>query len=266
MEIAATWRDDPEVVSSHRLPRRLSQLIVGLWLYGASMALMIESGLGVDPWDVFHQGVSLHSGLSFGSVTALVGALALLFWLPLRQRPGVGTIMNIVVIAISVDGALRWLPAAGDGPAAIAMLVAGVVGNALGGAMYVGADLGPGPRDGLWVAIVRRSGLSVRLVRTSMELTVVAVGFTLGGTVGVGTVVYALAIGPLVQAFLPRVRVEAPAARADAAAQAETAAAKPTAQADLAAQAAPIAPEGSAGLTGSAGQEASARSAEPMRA
>lgn len=195
-------------MASRRLLRRLVQLLAGLWLYGATMALMIESGLGLDPWDVFHEGLTHHIGLSFGAVTALVGALVLIAWIPLRQRPGIGTVLNVIVIAISVDVTLAWLPEADDALLAVPMLAGGIVGNGLAGALYVGSDLGPGPRDGLWVAIVRRSGLSVRLVRTSIEVTVVAAGFALGGTVGAGTVLYALSIGPIVQAFLPFTTVE----------------------------------------------------------
>jgi uncharacterized membrane protein YczE len=185
--------------------RRLPQLLGGLTLYGVSMGLMIRSGLGLDPWDVLHEALSERTGLTFGTITAIVGVLVLLCWIPLRQRPGVGTVANIVVIAVAVDLTLALV---GSPPALalrILLLVGGVVGNGLATAIYIGVRLGPGPRDGLMTGFTARTGLSVRLVRTGIELTVLATGWLLGGTVGVGTVVYALAIGPLTQAFLPLV-------------------------------------------------------------
>lgn len=189
---------------------RLVRLVVGLWLYGATMALMVRAGLGLDPWDVLHEGLSRLAGWTFGQVVIVVGALVLLAWIPLRQRPGIGTVLNIVLIGVAVDVTLAFVPPVEVWHERWALLVAGVVGNALAGAIYIGADLGTGPRDGLWTGIVRRTGASVRLVRTSIELTVLAVGFALGGTVGVGTVVYALAVGPLVHVFLPWFTITAP--------------------------------------------------------
>jgi uncharacterized membrane protein YczE len=183
--------------------RRLPQLLVGLTLYGTSMAMQLRATLGVDPWDVFHQGLARHLPWSFGAVTAVTGAAVLLLWLPLRQRPGVGTVANVVVIAVSVDAALALIPAPGALPARAALLAGGVVLNGLASAAYIGARLGPGPRDGLMTGLAGRSGWSIRLVRTAIEVTVLAVGWLLGGTVGIGTVVYALSIGPLTQAFLP---------------------------------------------------------------
>ncbi|MEU1249974.1 YczE/YyaS/YitT family protein [Micromonospora arida] len=188
----------------HRPVRRLVQLYLGLTLYGVSMALMIRSHLGLDPWDVFHQGLSELTGLSFGTVTIGVGALVLLLWIPLRQRPGLGTVSNVVVIGLVVDATLALLPAAGPLSVQIAMLVSGIVANGAATALYLGAQLGPGPRDGLMTGYVaRRPGRSIRLVRTVIEVTVLALGWLLGGTVGVGTVAYALAIGPLAQFFIP---------------------------------------------------------------
>lgn len=186
-----------------RMTRRLVQLVLGLWLYGATMALLVESGLGLDPWDVFHEGLTHHLPLTFGQVVILVGAVLLLVWIPLRQRPGVGTVLNVVLIGIAVDVTLALLPTPEALGTQVGFLLVGVVGNGMAGALYIGADLGTGPRDGLWTGIVRRTGRSVRLVRTSLEVTVLVVGFVLGGTVGVGTVLYALAIGPVVQLFLP---------------------------------------------------------------
>jgi uncharacterized membrane protein YczE len=194
-----------------RLPRRLVQLYAGLVLYGVSMALQIRAGLGLDPWDVFHQGVAEHSGLSFGTVVVITGAVVLLAWIPLRQRPGIGTVSNVVVIGVAVDASLALLPEAGTTSVALAMLLAGVGLNGVASGAYIGAGLGPGPRDGLMTGLVRRTGGSIRVVRTSIEVTVLAVGAALGGTVGIGTVLYALSIGPLVQLLLPRMTVAQPA-------------------------------------------------------
>jgi uncharacterized membrane protein YczE len=193
------------------MTKRLVQLYAGLLLYGASMALMIRAGLGLDPWDILHQGLAERLPLSFGMVTIVVGALVLLAWIPLRQRPGVGTVSNVIVIGLAVDAALAVLPAP-DAPALrLTVMLAGVGLNGVATAAYIGARLGPGPRDGLMTGLVRRTGRSVRLVRTSIEVTVLAAGWLLGGTVGVGTVVYALGIGPLVHVLLPVLTVPEPA-------------------------------------------------------
>ncbi|MCB0911344.1 MAG: hypothetical protein KDB60_07000 [Propionibacteriaceae bacterium] len=190
--------------------RRLSQLFVGLVLYGWSMAMLVRSQLGLDPWDVLHQGLANHLPFSFGQVTMGVGAVVLLLWIPLRHRPGVGTLPNVVLIGIAADVGLAVIPLADGSIERIALLVGGVVANGLAGALYVGARLGTGPRDGLWVALSARTGLSIRLVRTAIELTVLGTGWLLGGVVGIGTLLYALAIGPLVQLFLPWVQVPLP--------------------------------------------------------
>ncbi|MCO7218867.1 YitT family protein [Klenkia sp. PcliD-1-E] len=194
-----------------RLPRRLVQLYAGLALYGFSMALVLRADLGLDPWDVLHQGLSEQLGWSFGTVVIVVGALVLLLWVPLRQRPGLGTVSNVVVIGVAVDAGLAVLPPVDSLPVRIGLLVGGVVLNGLAGATYLASAFGAGPRDGLMTGLVTRTGRSVRLVRTCLELTVLAVGLLLGGTVGVGTVLYAVAIGPLVQLFLPLVAVRLPA-------------------------------------------------------
>jgi uncharacterized membrane protein YczE len=187
-----------------RLAHRLIQLYAGLALYGISMALIIRSTLGNMPWDVLHQGLAHRLDWSLGTVTIVVGALVLLGWIPLRQRPGLGTVSNVVVIGLAVDAALAVVPAPSSLPLRVALLVTGVLLNAVATAAYIGVHLGPGPRDGLMTGLVRRTGGSVRLVRTSIEVVVVATGWLLGGTLGVGTVVYAVAIGPLVQVLLPR--------------------------------------------------------------
>ena len=190
--------------------RRLAQLYLGLALYGASMALLVRSSLGVMPWDVLHQGLARQVGWSLGAVTVLVGGLVLLAWVPLRQRPGVGTVSNVVVIGVAVDAALAVLPEVGALPARIGLAVGGIVLNAVATAAYIGVHLGPGPRDGLMTGLVRRTGGSVRVVRTAIEVAVVAAGWLLGGTLGVVTVAYALLIGPLVHLLLPRLSVALP--------------------------------------------------------
>lgn len=193
----------PILVRCRAVARRLLQLYAGLVLYGTSMALQIRAGLGLDPWDVFHQGVADHTGLSFGTVTMITGGVVLLGWIPLRQLPGLGTVSNVVVIGLSVDAALSLIPSAGPLPVQLAMLAGGVFFNGVAGAAYIGAGFGPGPRDGLMTGLVRRTGRSVRLIRTSIEVTVLVVGWALGGTVGLGTVVYAVSIGPLLHRLLP---------------------------------------------------------------
>ncbi|MDG4827041.1 hypothetical protein O7635_34785 [Asanoa sp. WMMD1127] len=200
-----------------RLPRRLTQLFVGLALYGASMGLMIESALGLDPWDVFHQGLAERTGLSFGTIVIIVGAAVLLLWIPLRQKPGIGTVSNIVLIGLAVDATLALLPTPDPLAVRITFLVLGIVLNGVAGGLYIGARLGPGPRDGLmtgWVA--RKPGRSIRLTRTVIELSVLAAGVLLGGTVGVGTVAYALLIGPLNHVFIPLFTVRPSAGRVSA--------------------------------------------------
>lgn len=184
------------------IARRLSRLIIGLLLYGVTLAMLVQSGLGLDPWDVFHEGLTHHVPLTFGQVTIAVGAIVLLLWIPLKQRPGIGTILNVILIGLAADAGIALIARPDELWARIALLLAGLVGNGLAGALYISAELGPGPRDGLWVALVARTGLSVRVVRTAIEVSVLAAGFVLGGTVGLGTVLYALAIGPLVQFFL----------------------------------------------------------------
>ncbi|GAA1988456.1 membrane protein [Terrabacter lapilli] len=195
-----------------RLPRRTGQLLVGLVLYGVSMAMMIRSTLGLDPWDVFHAGLATHVPLTFGQVTIIVGALVLLLWVPLRQWPGLGTVANVVVIGLAADAGLALIAPPQALWARVLLLASGIVLNGVAGGLYIGSQLGPGPRDGLMTGVARRSGLSIRLVRTTIELVVLAVGWLLGGPVGLGTIVYAVSIGPLVQFFLPRLTVDLGAA------------------------------------------------------
>ncbi|MGW1737641.1 membrane protein YczE [Nocardia sp. NPDC001965] len=185
--------------------RRLTALFAGLWLYGFSMAVMIRAAVGLDPWDVFHQGVTRHLPMSFGTVTALTGLVVLLAWIPLRQWPGVGTVSNVVLVGVSVDVGLLLLPEWESLPVRLVAMTLAVVLNALASVLYIGAGLGPGPRDGLMTGLVRRTGRSIRLVRTTLEVSVLITGWLLGGSVGVGTVVYAVAVGPLIQLMVPLV-------------------------------------------------------------
>lgn len=185
--------------------RRLPQLIGGLALYGASMGLQIEAALGLAPWDVLHEALHLRTGLSYGTVTAIVSVAVLLCWAPIRQRPGVGTVANILVISVAVDLTLALLPSPEHLAVRAAMLTAGIVLNGFATAVYIGVRLGPGPRDGLMTGIAARTSWSLRVVRTAIEVVVLVTGWLLGGTVGLGTAAYALLIGPLAQAFLPLV-------------------------------------------------------------
>jgi uncharacterized membrane protein YczE len=188
------------------MPRRLLKLFLGLIAYGVSMVMMLQSDLGLMPWDVLHQGLSLQGGWPMGRVAIAVSFSVLLMWIPLRQKPGFGTVCNAVVIGLVFDLVNGWIgDRLLDAPLAprAALLVGGIVLNGAATAAYLGARFGPGPRDGLMTGLVRRTGWSVRLVRTVIEGSVLVSGFLLGGTLGVGTVAYMLLIGPLIQAMLP---------------------------------------------------------------
>jgi uncharacterized membrane protein YczE len=192
----------------HAITRRLVQLLLGLALYGVSLAFVLRAGLGLAPWDVLHQGLAERTGVSIGLVLVVVSFVVLLAWIPLRQRPGFGTVANALLVGVFVDLTLSVLDDAHGWPLRVGLLVSGVLLNGLATALYLGASLGAGPRDGLMTGLVRRTGRSVRLVRTVLELSVLVVGFLLGGTVGVGTVVYALAIGPVAHVLLPFLTVD----------------------------------------------------------
>lgn len=185
-----------------RLPRRLVQLYGGLVLYGASIALMVRADLGLAPWDVFHQGAAGRTGLSIGTVAIAAGAGVLLLWIPLRQRPGPGTVSNVILVGLAMDATLAVAPEPEALAARIPLLAAAVVLNGAATGLYLAARFGAGPRDGLMTGLHRVTGRSVRLVRTGIELTVLAAGLLLGGAAGAGTALYALAIGPLAQFFL----------------------------------------------------------------
>lgn len=185
---------------------RLARLYAGLIGFGISLALMVRAGLGLGPWDVLHQGIARRLGVQIGWVTIAVSVLVLLAWIPLRQRPGLGTLSNVVLVGLAVNATLDVLPAMHPLSTRALLLAAGVLLNAVATALYIGAGLGPGPRDGLMTGLAAR-GHSLRFVRTAIELAALVVGVALGGTVGVGTVIYALSIGPLVHMLLPRLSV-----------------------------------------------------------
>ena len=183
--------------------RRLIQLYIGLILYGVSTAVYVRANLGADPWNVFHLGVSGLTSLDIGMVMILTGAAVLLLWIPLRQRPGLGTISNVIVLGLAADATLSLMPPLESLWLRAVLLLLAVVLNGMATGMYIGAGFGAGPRDGLMTGIHARLGWSIRSVRTSIEVSVLLIGCVLGGTFGVGTVVYALTIGPLIQLCLP---------------------------------------------------------------
>jgi uncharacterized membrane protein YczE len=186
--------------------RRLVQLYAGLVLFGVSSSMLLLAGLGVDPWDVFHQGLSRRLGLGVGTWSIIVGGAVLLLWIPLRQRPGFGTLSNVLVVGLVIDLMLDFVPPVHVLALQIVVMLGGVVLNGIATGAYIGAGLGPGPRDGLMTGLAAR-GHSIRVVRTSIELTVLFTGWLLGGTVGVGTVVYALGIGLIAHMTIPRLRI-----------------------------------------------------------
>lgn len=171
-------------------------------LYGVSAALQLRAGFGLAPWDVLNQGIARHTGLSIGTASITVGAAVLLLWIPLRQRPGLGTVSNVLVIGLALDATLSVTPAPHSLWARIPLLLFAIALCGVATGLYIAPRFGPGPRDGLMTGLHRRTGRSVRLVRTCIEVAVLATGFALGGSAGVGTVLYAVGIGPLAQFFL----------------------------------------------------------------
>ncbi|WP_228389315.1 membrane protein YczE [Cumulibacter manganitolerans] len=197
-------------IPTGRRPRRFAQLFAGLSLYGVGMAMQVRGALGLDPWNVLHEGLAKRTGLTFGTILVIVGVLVIALWLPLRQRPGLGTLANALWVGVMADLTLAVLPESRLLAVRIPELAIGIVGVGFAGALYIGAGFGPGPRDGLMTGLHARGFGSLRLMRTCVEVTVLVAGWLLGGGVGLGTVLFALSIGPLVQWFLPMVAVDRP--------------------------------------------------------
>ncbi len=190
-----------------RFAERLARCVLGLAGFGSGIAFFVEADIGVPPWDVFHQGVAGRTGLGLGTVLIIASFFVLLLWIPLRLRPGLGTLLNAVQIGLVENMVQQALPTPDSLPVRIAFMCAGMVCIALGSGLYIGAELGPGPRDGLMLGLNARYGISVRLARTVVEVSVMLVGVVLGGSLGVGTFVFALGIGPLVQVTLRMFRM-----------------------------------------------------------
>ncbi|GAA2034735.1 membrane protein [Agromyces tropicus] len=195
--------------------RRLAQLFIGLYLYGLGIALIVRGELGVAPWDVLTQGIAKQTGLGFGLITVITSGIVLLLWIPIRQRPGFGTLMNALLVGPFADLSLWMIPTGLDLWARIVMLFGGILVLAVATGLYIGAHFGPGPRDGLMTGLHRRTGWKIWVVRTGIEVTVLVTGFFLGGNVGIGTLAFALLIGPLCGWTIPMfaVRREASARR-----------------------------------------------------
>ena len=190
-------------MATDRLPERITRCVTGLALFGIGISLQIDARIGVPPWDVFHQGVAARLDRSIGTVIIATGALLLLLWIPLRQKPGLGTLLNALEIGLVANLVLDWLPEPESLVVRVPMMLAGIVVTGLGSAVYIGSGLGPGPRDGLMTGLAAR-GLQIRVARTGIEVIVLVIGWLLGGQVGVGTVAFAVLIGPIVQRLLPR--------------------------------------------------------------
>ncbi len=198
--------------------RRIAQLLIGLFLFGIAIAMMVRAGIGVAPWDVLTQGINRQTGLSFGLLTVLIGAVVLLLWIPIRQKPGVGTVLNVLLIGPSADVGLAFIPQQHEPVLQGLLYTGGLVLLAIATGLYIGARLGPGPRDGLMTGMNKRWGWKIWIVRTGIEVTVLSIGWLLGGQVGIGTLAFALLIGPMVGVTLPRLTV--PEARGAVAAEA----------------------------------------------
>lgn len=201
----------PRGGAARRTSRRVIHLLVGLFLYGFSIGMMVRAGIGTGPWDVLTQGVSLQTGLSFGLITNAIGAIVLLLWIPLRQKPGLGTVVNVLVIGPSAEVGLLVIPAQTSPLLQAILFLGGLALLALATGLYLGARMGPGPRDGLMTGIHNRWGWKIWKVRTSIEVVVLSIGWALGGTVGWGTLAFAVLIGPMVAVTIPLLAIERPA-------------------------------------------------------
>ncbi|SDS03432.1 Uncharacterized membrane protein YczE [Microterricola viridarii] len=200
-KVASSTHSLPPVTG--RLPLRFAQLLVGLFLYGIGIALIVRGEIGAAPWDVLTQGIAKHTGLSFGLITVLTSAVVLLVWIPLRQKPGIGTVLNALLVGPAADIGLALIPTGLDLWVRILLFVAGLLVLAVATGLYIGAHFGPGPRDGLMTGLNARTGWAIWKVRTGIELTVVTLGWILGGNVGLGTAAFAVLVGPLCQWAIP---------------------------------------------------------------
>ena len=189
------------------MTRRIAQLIVGLFLYGIAIAMMIRAGIGVAPWDVLTQGLTLQTGLGFGLLTIIIGAVVLLLWIPIRQKPGIGTVLNVLLIGPAADVGLATIPPQTELGYQLLVFAGGLALLAVATGLYIGARMGPGPRDGLMTGIHARFGVKIWIVRTAIEVVVLTTGWILGGNVGLGTVAFAVLIGPMVNVTIPLLRV-----------------------------------------------------------
>lgn len=201
-------------VRGRRLPRRIAQLLIGLLLYGIGIAFMVRGEIGAAPWDVLSQGIARHVPLSFGVITILTSVVVLLLWLPLRQRYGIGTVLNALLVGPSADLGLLLIPAGQPLWLRVGFFVIGLIVLAAATGLYIGAHFGPGPRDGLMTGLHARTGWPIWIVRTGIEIVVVAIGWSLGGNVGIGTLAFALLVGPLCQYFLRAFAIRMPSADA----------------------------------------------------
>ncbi|WP_307372652.1 YitT family protein [Microbacterium sp. W4I4] len=197
-------------MAGRRMPRRIVQLLIGLFLYGIGIAFIIRGALGAAPWDVLSQGISMHLPLSFGMITIIVSAIVLLVWIPIRQKPGVGTILNAVLVGPSADIGFLVIPETDLLWVRVVFFVIGLTTLAAATGLYIGAHFGPGPRDGLMTGLHRVTGRPIWMVRTALEITVVVIGWLLGGIVGLGTVAFALLVGPMCQFFMRVFEVKLP--------------------------------------------------------
>ena len=195
------------------MTRRIVQLLVGLFLYGIGLSLMLRAAVGVAPWDVLSQGISLHTGIPFGFVTNIVGAVVLLLWIPIRQKPGIGTVLNVLLVGPSAQLGLFLIPEQNNLVVQIVLFAGGLALVAVATGLYIGAQFGPGPRDGLMTGIHRKWGWKIWIVRTAIEVVVLTIGWILGGNVGIGTLAFALFIGPMVNVTMPLLNITLPPAR-----------------------------------------------------
>ena len=191
------------------MTRRIVQLVLGVFLYGIAISLIVRAAIGVAPWDVLTQGIGKQTGLSFGTITVITSVVVLLLWIPIRQKPGIGTVLNTLIVGPSAELGLALIPEQTELWVRILLFIGGLVLLAVATGLYIGARFGPGPRDGLMTGIHHRWGFRIWIVRTCIEVVVLSAGWLLGGNVGLGTLAFALLIGPMVNITIPRLMVPA---------------------------------------------------------